>query len=304
MTPIIPTIHSMTKSSCFSFWLDDKNKTTDTPYYTHLLLKEDLHKRPSILKELKRVINNAHEDSKYRLRQIIKEIAFNDLDPLEASTIPPTIAGYPEKLHISTLKGYFGEIFAGIVAENFSPFDFEDWEVPVFLFRYHETVFEQLEDLNWSGQPAAPRPGRTGDDCLAFQRDTNGKIIRYLYCEAKCTDDHQMNLIHDAHRKLSNGHPTNIRNLIEILKSYADPRLNGWITALQELYFRINDSNYAEQCDLLVYVCGKSPAGHGGRTTWIQTNQPHAEYTATRKFEAVEIHLKDVDNLVKEVYQP
>src|SRR5207248_2506322 len=118
-----------------------------------------------------------------------------------------------------TLKGYFGEIFAAIIAQNFSPFELHNWEVPAFLFRHHLVEFQHLEAMRQQGSEAKYRPGRTGDDCLAFQRDGNGEIVRVLYCEAKCTVDHESGMIADAYEKASKSAIVDFLQVIEVLST-------------------------------------------------------------------------------------
>lgn len=52
---------------------------------------------------------------------------------------------------------------------------------------------------------------------------------------------------------------------------------------------------------MISYICGVSPI-RNGLTAWLPTDNPHEAYTAQRKLEAVEIHLPDVVNLIREVY--
>jgi len=58
----------------------------------------------------------------------------------------------------------------------------------------------------------------------------------------------------------------------------------------------INDKRF----DLITYVYGRSPREKNN--TRINPNAPDENYTGGRPLEAVEIHLHDVDSLVKEVY--
>ncbi|WP_206208665.1 hypothetical protein, partial [Vogesella mureinivorans] len=96
-------------------------------------------------------------------RSRLRDLESDSLNPIPSNLDPAK--GYPEILHIQTLKGYFGETFAGIIALNFSPFGETDWEVPAFLFRFHLTEFQQLEFLQQvEDEEANLRPGRTGDD--------------------------------------------------------------------------------------------------------------------------------------------
>jgi hypothetical protein len=286
-----------------SEWL--KNATTSKDKYTHRILTEDRAMRDHIMCELKQVVQKAHEDT----RQHLRTLAGISLDPFDEETgeVPdgrllardPTI-GYPEKLELQTLKGYFGEIFAGLISESFSHFDMEGWRVPAYPFRFHQTAFDQLERWRQTGREPGKTVGRTGNDMLAFFLDANGKITHSLVCEAKCSNGHSANLISDAHKQASSteSRPVDILRLIEILQNYDDPESKKWKKALQILYNRDIQTDY-ERCDLVSYICGKPPTDSN---TWLSPHKPHSKYTAGRRLEAVEIHLSKVDELVKEVY--
>jgi hypothetical protein len=56
-----------------------------------------------------------------------------------------------------------------------------------------------------------------------------------------------------------------------------------------------------ERCDMVSYVCEKSPV-RGSRSAWLSTTKPHEEYKAERRLETVEIHLPDIETLIRQVY--
>ncbi len=290
----------ITRFNGISKWLSNSVSESEDKRYIHRLLKEDKSQRDIILNELILIVQKAHEDARYRLRKL----AGNSLFPFGDFSESDPSYGYPERLHIQTLKGYFGEIFAGIIAENFAPFGQDNWEVPAFLFRFHPVAFQHLEFLKQTGETAKPQPGRTGDDCLAFRRNSEGVIIASLICEAKCTANHDTNMISEAHIKAnkSSGYPVDIPQLIDILQDYNDDLSFNWKNALQALQLKIKlnkiDKNY-ESCYLISYICGQHPVK---KLTWISPNKVHEKYTTERRLEAVEIHLNEVENIVTTVY--
>src|SRR6266571_3942921 len=89
---------------------------------------------------------------------LIYQLAGYSLDPFEERIVDDPAEGYPECLHILTLKGYFGEVFAAIVAQHFSPFEVDNWEVPAFLFRFHVVELQHIEALNQIGGEVKRRP--------------------------------------------------------------------------------------------------------------------------------------------------
>lgn len=246
---------------------------------------------------LKTLVLESHEDAKRHLR----DLAGVNLDPLQKiATCDPT-EGYPEKLELQTLKGYFGEIIAGIVAVNYSRFGENDWQMPVSFFRFHDLAFDQIERLRQNPGLAKKIPGRTGDDNLAFVRTTDGDIRKGLVCEAKCTASHDSSLVADAHEKVSevNLLPVSLRKIIEVLSDYDDTESREWVDALRKLW--LSGDKTFERYDLVSYTCGRSPV-RASQTSWIDGDQPHPKYTGGRLLEATEIHLTDVEQLISEVY--
>ena len=287
----------MIKSTKLSCCLTSSVTESKDKRYRHQLLKEQSTKRSVMVEELKTIVQIAHQDAICHLRKLAD---IPPLDPLPPNINDPT-RGYPYQLDALTLKGYFGEIFAGIIAENFSPFGENSWEIPAFLFRFHNFAFDQLERWHQIDQDPGIIPGRTGDDCLAFRRNSRGQITHSLVCEAKCTKDHDSHLIKDAHEKVSetNPIPINLKQLIEILKDSNDPISRQWVKPLQELWLLKSNPGH-ERYDLVSYVCGQQPIRNP--RGWISTDKPHPAYSAGRCLEAVEVHLDDVENLICEVY--
>ena len=206
---------------------------------------------------------------------------------------------YPGNLPINTLKGYFGEVFAGIIAENFSPFGEDGWVVPAHLFRCHLVVYQYLETLHQTQNVAEDLPGRTGDDCLALQLK-NGGITGILYCEAKCNSIHRSDKITEAHEKVGNAAIVDIGQIIAILKESARPDRIQWIRALERLQQQIRQKKITfERYNLISYICGDFPTR---KETWIPTNNPHFSYTSRHKLEAVEIHINNIEDFIRTLY--
>jgi hypothetical protein len=276
-----------------SQWLSSSVQESLSRKYRHQLIIENLDNRPEILLELKDYIQNAHEDARRRLRKL----AENTLDPLGETDGYDPAQGYPETLHRLTLQGYMGEVFAAIIAEYFSPFAISAWKVPAFLFRFHLVAFQQLEAIRQNGAEPRTIPGRTGDDCLAFEIDENWNIIRVLYCEAKCTASHDAHLITDAHEKVSEAQISDIPQLIDILSDYEDTNSRRWVNALRRLW--MSSVSTCERYNLVTYLCGQRPKRE---RRWIAAERPHAKYDSDKPLEAVEIHLNNIEDLIDEAY--
>lgn len=282
--------------SSFTDWLRGEPSASEDRRYRHRRLDERMEVRAEILDDLRSFVDKAHEDARRHLR----ELAATSLDPLQESPARDPTAGYPALLHMNTLKEYFGEVLAGLICEHFGPLNETGWSVPAYLFRFHEVAFQELDRIRQTGHQARPMLGRTGNDCLAFVRNTDGEIVRTLFCEAKCTSGHDSHMVGKAHRQLSDPlvTPLDLRQVIDVLKHRDTWEACEWIEALQRLWLLPPDHNY-ERCDLVSYTCGQSPVIG---TSWIPCDAPHEMYTARRRLEAVEIHRNDVEALITEVY--
>jgi hypothetical protein len=202
---------------------------------------------------------------------------------------------------MTTLKGYFGEVMTYAVAESFDLCGHSDWQVPGFLFRVHVTAFQRLEAQRLAGGVIGTIVGRTGDDSLAFRRDARGEIIGVLYCEAKCTAEHDASLIRDAHQKLKGPGPLDVLNLIEVLLDDQTPENLAWVDVLRRYRDR-QPSGTIERFDVACYLCGRPPVRND---TWMDPSKPHTAYGLTgRKLESVEVHLTDVEHTIRSVYSP
>jgi hypothetical protein len=259
--------------------------------YRHSLLREVSAERAAGLQALADLVVEAHRDSRERLERLVGI----SLDPVTGS--PPTWPPFPDALHTTVLQGYLGEIFAGLIAENWLPHG-KDWTVPAFLFRGHLAAYQQLERNRQLGGPARPTPGRTGDDALAFALDENDAIVAWMWGEAKCTHEHDSSLIAAGHRQLSSEIrvPVDLIQLIEVLQESRRPDRDRWVSSLREL---LRSDNPPPRFDLFVYVCGRQPRR---KLAWVSRDTPDSRYSRSGPLEAVEVQLVDFDAVLRAVY--
>jgi hypothetical protein len=283
----------MINNSELEDWLHHDRAVSTSAAYSHVLLTEDPLHRASGLMALKRYTDEAFADAK-RHMLVPPEDSF---DPLGAVREP--YKGYPEELDQTTLQGYLGEVLAGLVAEHFSPFAVA-WKVPAFLFRFHEDAFNLLARINQTGEPVTPIPGNQGNDCLAFVLNAQGRIAMALVCEAKCTTGHASSYVRQAHTQLSTAEqiPVSVHKIIQVLRDRSDQESVRWIAALEYLLWKGPEATY-ERCDLMIYVCGKTPRR---RASWIDRAHRHQCYTATRRLEVAEVQLTEVSEVVAAVF--
>lgn len=297
-----PTRTFIWRSPAIKDWLSQTRASH--PDYEHQRLDDSSSGRAAVLAELKRLASEAHDDARDNLRRRFRVT----LDPLGQARSPTgapvadPAAGYPEDLELQVLKGYFGELLAGLLAENVDPLQSADWEVPAFLFRFHLEVFRDLDQARLTGRKPRRQPGRTGDDALAFRRDDSNRIIDVLVCESKCTATHATSLLRAGHENLSDGswRPADLPQLLTVLEESDAPESPEWVEAIESFLLLQSSDGAPRRSNLLLYVCGQRPIR---KTSWIPATSLHASYAGQEPLAAIEVHIDGVDELVKQVYE-
>jgi hypothetical protein len=286
-------------------WLVDQRLPGQHARYRLRLWRDDATALPALRVEMRAYIEEAFEDARRRLRSGFQ-------DPLSPFNVPhpDPAANYPAALNRVTLQGYFGETLAALAVEHWGAANHQDWQVPAFLFRFHDQEFQHLDEINQrlaDGElhdrdaQGEQRPGRTGDDALAFRRNAQSAITHVMTLEAKCLSQNRNDKIEDAHRKLAEAgpRPNGIRELVTILQDYDTPEANSWQQSLVE--FWRTGYRTATRYDGVSYVTGHIPA-RGARQAWLP-NQPHAVYTAARHLDGIEFQFADLDRVIDELYR-
>lgn len=257
--------------------------------------------------ELIAYVQEALDDARRRIRSGFQD----DLSPFNDPALDPA-AHYPAMLNRVSLQGYLGETLGVLAVEHFGAIGHSDWMVPALLFRFHDQEFQHLDLINerlLAGEEFEPdaekekRPGRTGDDGLAFRMDANGVITDILTLEAKCLSASNTGIMKDAHEKLMVGgnKPSGVRELINLLSEYDTPEAQAWQQALLQ-FFR-EDFRTAVRHDGLAYAVGHSPKQPADRIAWLPTEAPHEAYTIQRNLEAMEFQFENLDALVDILYR-
>lgn len=259
---------------------------------------------PPVQAQLLDYVQEALDDARLKLRKGFEDL----LSPFGDPQLDPA-ANFPRALHRRTLQGYWGELLAGLSAENRGAAGHADWIIPAYLFRFHDTEFQHLEVVNANVREglavradaqAEMRPGRTGNDVVAFRLSADGEITDVLVVEAKCLTRHSVNTAREAFTSLSKGArlPSAVRELIELLSDYDSADAGLWRKALFQL--RANLAA-AGRNDALSYATGNSPR-RAGRTHWLQSVRP-ASYTAGRRVDVFEYQFADLDALVPSLFR-
>lgn len=287
-------------------WLVDQRLANGHARYRLRVWRENRGALAALRGELIGYIDEAFDDARRRIRRGFED----DLSPFRDQPNDPA-ANYPALLHRVTLQGYFGETLAVIAVEHWGAHGHMDWVVPAFLFRMHDQEFQHLEAINERlragkvhdpDRPAEQRPGRTGDDGLAFRINADNSITDVLTLEAKCLAQNSNEKIEEAHSKLAAGGllPSGVRELINLLAEYDTPEAQAWQEALLKLWRA--DYKVISRYDGIAYACGRIPA-RAGRIAWMPTNAPHHVYTVARKLEGLEFQFEDLTTVVDMLYR-
>lgn len=287
-------------------WLVAQSLNGSHPRYRLRVWRENQSAWTVLEAEFRLYVDEAFDDARRRLRR-----GFEDaLSPFDDPSTDPA-ANYPALLHRVTLQGYFGELLALLAIEHWGAHGQSDWVVPAFLFRFHDQEFQHLElinerlrrgEIHEPDQDDEVRPGRTGDDGLAFRINDSNVITDVLTVEAKCLTRSSNAKIEEAHQKLAQGGPlpTGIRELINLLGEYDTREANTWREALLRLWR--GGYRTATRRDAVAYICGHIPA-QGGRVAWMPIDQPHPAYTIARELEGMEFQFEDLAGVITAVYR-
>lgn len=288
-------------------WLVDQQLPHTHARYRLRVWKEAHASLASLRDELIAYVQETLDDARVRIRKGFED----DLSPFDDPLHDPA-ANYPAFLNRISLQGYLGETLAVMAVEHFGAHGHQDWQIPALLFRFHDQEFQHLELINErlrNGEVydrdavAQRRPGRTGDDALAFRLDPNGVITDILTLEAKCVATSNTEVMTEAHEKLVAGgqRPSGVRELINLLQEYATPAANAWQEALLKFYregFRT-----ASRHDGLAYAVGQAPKIPRTRIAWLPPNTPHPAYIIDRNLEGMEFHFENLDGVIDILYR-
>jgi hypothetical protein len=269
--------------------------TSEAEGYIHVRIEEDRNKRDIVRPLLQKYLCEAHRDA----REFFERAHGHSLDPRINAALESAYGLYPAFVERLSLAGMFGELLAGLVAEVHGPFS-KQWFVPVFCFRYHDSIFREL--LRAAATGSAPRRaiGRLGDDCLAFTFDGRPAICMVLVCEAKCTHDHDRALITRGLQQLSETSVLQLEflKIIQILKERRRQGDESWATEIMTFRDSILGQDKTRS-DMLVYAHGRRPAR---ASTWIDPRVKDAAHSSSADLAAAEVYIEDISDFIETIY--
>ena len=251
--------------------------------------------------------DEAFEDARRSLREGFEDDLCSFNDP---ATDPA--ANFPRLLHRVTQQGYLGEALGALAVEHWGAAGHTDWQVPAMLFRFHTVELQHLASINErivrglpfnQDETAGIRPGRTGDDALAFRMNDAGVITDVLVIEAKCVGANSNQTITEAHEKLSTALLRNsgFQELINILDKYSTDEARKWRAALLDLWR--SGHTTAGRYDCVSYAVGAQPKQPKTRTSWMDPGTRHAAYKLAHPLVGLEFQIPDLKGVIDIIYR-
>ncbi len=278
-------------------WLSIKR--TESKNYHHLLLRQTSpQKWNTVIDEMIPYFENAHLDA----RTLFHRMAGIDLHPTGNGT--PNIQ-YPNSLPSIAQRGLFGEVLCGLITESYKFVGNQSWNVPIFLFRYHQDAEHYINRLV-HGCREREVVGRLGDDFLGLALNDDGTVAAILVGEAKfrksLPPQKGIELMEEVHKNLSKDAdvPVNIMRMSELLRQKDAKAYYNTYTYLEKLNLS-NSPIKVPRFDLVCLVVEKTKREYP--PTYIPQNSKHLDYTSNRALQAVEVIIEDACELVEEIYQ-
>nr|WP_038716129.1 hypothetical protein [Burkholderia pseudomallei] len=262
---------------------------------------------PPFKDEVVAYFDEAFEDARRCLREGFEDDLCSFNDP---ATDPA--ANFPRLLHRVTQQGYLGEALGALAVEHWGAAGYTDWQVPAMLFRFHSVELQHLASINErivrglpfnQDESAGMRPGRTGDDALAFRINDAGVITDVLVIEAKCVGANSNQTISEAHEKLSTVLLQNsgFRELINVLSKYSTEEAKKWRAALLDLWR--SGHKIAGRYDCVSYAVGAQPQQPKTRTSWMDPGTRHAAYKLAHPLVGLEFQIPDLKGVIDIIYR-
>jgi hypothetical protein len=279
----------------FGNWFETVETADVTSNYVHSrLAARDEASWQSLRPTIANYLEWAHADA----RDIFHDSLSISLDPRGGENS----IEYPRNLPLQTRKGYFGEVFCGMLAESGQVHTDLAWTVPIFLFRLHTQAEEYLMRLI-TGEPAAANiVGRTGSDNLALCLNADGSINAILASEAKCYETFNITKAREALSGLGTQAPVpvSLGQLKRLLVEMDPEGFEPTILCLETIIKNARNPTIPRH-DLLVLIF-EDPNIKIYDQPRISLEEKTANYVGGRPLQIVEVHLPIAGALIEELY--
>ena len=262
------------------------------------------------------------ESAHYDARECFHELARISLHPDAGE--PGCNAQYPNALPLTTWKGLFGEVMAGMTCEAYEFVGKHEWLIPVFLFRNHEDAGQYIYTLSRDPDRKREVLGRKGDDFIAIVVNEQGKVTRFIAGEAKWRGTWNQSTTDavmlgpkiadptDGSRKIHNNKgvwfeinralavPLGLEQLHAILEECEPDKYAAVIASLDRI-LALRNPDPVERTDLIL-LAGGAAAQRQAAASLLDWEDVPEEYTADRDLQVVELIIEDGDELITEIY--
>lgn len=284
--------------------------------FGHTLLVQRAEDDGTLAASLRPYFESAHLDA----RSFFHSNIIIDLHP-DAERNAPLIT-YPGSLPQNTRRGLFGEVLAGLLTETYTFVGEHKWEIPIFLFRYHEDAFNYLFTL--ARHPTRIRQviGRMGSDFIGLCLDDEGKVIRIISGEAKwrniLTKSRVDTLMLGEWEKVGESGrarsekgvwgsinkepaiPSGVRQLQRLLQEHAPIDYDRTILSLQRALV-VRDPEFIPKTNLIV-IAGNARANRNDGERLLPFTELPGEYTAGNDLQIVEVIFNGGEELIDAIY--
>ncbi|PKG74833.1 aminotransferase [Shewanella sp. GutCb] len=281
--------------------------------YGHLLIEQIKANDDELLSRLKAYFESAHLDA----RQVIHGFMGISLHP--DNNEKHNEVSYPSSLHLTTLKGFFGEVLAGLLAEGYELVGQHEWKVPVFLFRFHDDATKYLYTLVRDPDQKRRTIGRLGTDFIGVSME-GGEVSRLISGEAKWRKKLSKSVIDSvmlgpkkpgeqdrvegkgvwAELNKEVNPPNGLRELQIALKEI-DPEGHAEAILSMDKLLSAFDANTVPKTDLVLIVGGPKNNRETGECL-IDYDKIPKNYLAGNDLQVVEIVLSDGESLIEDLY--
>lgn len=297
-------------------WLN--NYPSEVENFGHLLLEEQDETDPAIADDLIAYFESAHLDARQCFHKLARISLHPDADD-EACD-----AQYPNSLPLTALKGLFGEVMCGMLAESFEFIGKHEYLIPVFLFRNHEDAGQYIYTLSRDRTRTREVLGRKGDDFIGIVVNQEGKVTRFIAGEAKWRGTWTPSAVNtvmlgekivdpdDNTKRIHNGKgvwyevnrglpvPLGLEQLHTILNECEPEKFASVIASLDRILARRNPDP-VERTDLILLAGGSAPT-RKAKHSLIPWDAVPEEYTVGRDLQIVELLFSNGDDLISAIY--
>lgn len=282
--------------------------------YGHLLLEQSTAPfQDAIVDALRPYFESAHADAREHFHKAVRISLHPEAGEMGAD------ATYPNCLPPKTIRGLFGEVMAGMIAEAYPMVGTKSWRIPIFLFRGHGAAEDYIFDLARDPTKKREVHGRPGNDFIGLEMAADGTVTAFIAGEAKWRADLTASTMDTIMKGDGTGKgparvykdngvwndintalpvPKGLQQMCDLLAIKDRDAFARTILSLDEALL---GKSSPPRTDLVLVAGNRSPKRPKGATL-LPTAAAPADYKATRPLQIVEIVLEGGEDLIKRIY--